>query len=344
MERGFMKKILIHALILCASISSHCISIKAITIITKKQAPYEIQAINFLNDTLTIKGWAFLSETQHYSTASDHDYEFLLESKNDLITYKKEEFKKFIVSQTDLMYYSGPGYCTNAQYNAKSTTCNYKYENVGFEANIPLSALLENEIYRVYLKISANNAKKSGIIDIYFPISIPIIQEYKSFVYSATSNLTATSLKVIDNSNLRVRTGPGKEFSQAKAGASCSSAYGNALFHVYETVYQDVYAERLNGANTWYKISGKLYKCISSRQRIIYGKDIQNIWITSNFVEYQGEPLTIKKIKLKSTKKIVRFISMKVVTDDYKSNVWTKDLENLKLLLTEDDYLMQVEI
>ncbi len=315
---------LIFTIIIALGLLTRNTDVFALETVAKKDLPYEIQEIRFDGEFLTIKGWAFLHETQHFLSKDDHSYKLVLKSVNDQIEVGDENFNKFNASQTNLMYYTTSGkYCSLTNYNKKSTTCNYKYENVGFSVKIPLGELITREDYRVYLKVIANNSKKEGIVDIYFPISTPIVKEIGLYQYSATSNLIDTELRVIDESYLRVRTGPGTNFKQARLGDSCSSVHQNYLFHKLNTVYKTVYEEKLNGLNTWYRVSGKISGCLSGRRRIVNGNSIKGIWIASNFVEYQGKPLVISKVPINDPNKLIRFVNKDAITNQLKNKkIW----------------------
>jgi hypothetical protein len=119
-----------------ASLSLIPISAADEAIVAKELLPYEITNISATTGAITLSGWAFLVDTQHFVNASDHSYE--LEFASVQHTFRVA-MTLTSLNLTELMRYSGVPLCANTLYFQKDTTCYSKYENVGFTA-----------IYRIY--------------------------------------------------------------------------------------------------------------------------------------------------------------------------------------------------
>jgi len=332
-----MLKIILIIVFLCTALVTNHQQIKGEVYLTKRQAPYEIQSIEFKEGYLEIKGWAFIDETQHYTNQSDHHYEMHLISPNHQIV--QTDFINYNLNQTEQVRYRGVPQCSQTQYNKTENICYYSLTNVGFLTRIPLVNLSVNEEYTVYLKIFAHNANRSGMINLYYPIKNSIKTTNNDYIYEANSSLDSTSLMVHYDTVL-ARGTPSLVVTGIQYGTNCSTTYQNFLFHKSSTVYSNVIEQKIVGDNTWYRVSGKLAACEYSRRRIIEGTTINNIWILSNHVTYNGTPLKISK-KINAAVHALRFIDLTAI-EVMNSVIWT-ELAGLRQVLEEQQVLKTIE-
>ncbi|MGB4985631.1 MAG: hypothetical protein WBO70_07650 [Erysipelotrichaceae bacterium] len=299
-----------------------------ITNMNKDKLIYEVNDISIKDDKLIIKGWAFIDQNQHYSSPTDHDYAIYFIYNDEFQIFEDVDYHR--VDQTENQRYGGARKCYSNEYNQKETSCYYDLSYVGFDAKIPLSAIDINKEYQIKLVVKGITSKQKGIIDLYYPIKQTQISNDKYFSYHIKSDIRATSLQTIFT-NIRARSGPGTNYPQIKYGSSCSYSNKNSLFHMYGNIYKNIYDKAIINDNTWYKVKGRIYGCVDSRQRMVEGYDIDNVWLLSNFVIYDGEPLTIKKTSLYNQTNI-RFVDnnyLKQPIDD----IWQQYKEILTNIL-----------
>jgi hypothetical protein len=260
-------------------------------IVAKELLPYEITNISATTGAITLSGWAFLVDTQHFVNASDHSYE--LEFASVQHTFRVA-MTLTSLNLTELMRYSGVPLCANTLYFQKDTTCYSKYENVGFTATIPLSQFQTGMQYTVYIVVHANNANSHKKTPIFYPIANDIVVMDGQKEFRVVSKLNDTKLTV-RYSLVMARKGPDKTSVLWYSGTSCSSTYGNLLFFLDNSVYASIKERSFNIASqtTYYRVASALSTCVDSRRRVVEGSTLTPVWIASSFVEYSGTPLTV---------------------------------------------------
>lgn len=284
-------KTIIKLLVLLGASSYFSLNPKALNevLVNKDKIPYEIQSIKMVNNSLEIRGWVFISYTQHYLNDSDHKTEIEFLSIND----------SFIVStintstnMTNQMQYFGVPKCGSNSINQIPEICNYSYENVGFKANIPIELFKPDETYQTNIISHAYKSNKSYKTPVYFPISNDITINHLDKIYTIKSKLDDTELKV-NATTVIARTQPLKTSPVWFYGDSCSSTYKNQLFFLKNSIYKNVLEKAFSENISYYRLKAVITSCDGDRRRIIEGNIISPVWIGSIYVQYTGTPLQI---------------------------------------------------
>ena len=284
-------KAIIKLLIILGASSYFRLNPKAMNevLVSKDKIPYEILSIKMINNTIEIKGWVFISYTQHYLNDSDHKTELEFISVND--SFKVSAITQSI-SMTNQMQYFGTPKCGSNIINKAPETCNFSYENVGFKVNIPMDMFKVNETYQTKIISHAYKSKLSYKTPVYFPLINDIIFNYSDKIYTVKSKLDDTEIKV-SATTVIARTQPLKTSPVWFYGDSCSTTYKNQLFFLKNSIYKSVLERKISENINYYRVKANITQCDGDRRRIIEGTIISPIWIASTYVQYTGTPLEI---------------------------------------------------
>lgn len=261
---------------------------------TKEFLNFEILTITMSADSITISGWAFINENQHFRTSADHaiQLEFIGSTGSFIIDATLTS-----ISMTSSYQQLGLPTCAEGVYY--SSTCNYYYENVGFSVSIPLSRFIQGESYTTNIIVLAHSSMTFLKTPLYYPISEPIVVRVGDFDYSMTSRLSDTNIRVIETP-VYARKGPGKTATIWATGTNCSMTFTNKLYFKFGSVYSSVLSKTILENQTYYEVSAKLDVCVDMRRRIIEGNVLTPVWIPGMFVEYGGSPLVISSVLINS--------------------------------------------
>lgn len=263
--------------------------VKSFTIIptTKASLNFEILDAQMTTDSLTITGWAFINENQHYLSSTDHtiQLEFISLSESFIITANLMN-----LSMTSAYEQLGLPYCAVDVYYA--STCNYNYEYIGFTVTIPLTQFNLGEKYSTNVIFLAHRSQTYLKTPLYYPISSPIQVKRGDYLFSVMSKLDDTQIKIIETP-IYARKSPGKAATIWTSGTNCSMTYGNRLYFKLDSTYTSVVSRFVTENQTFYALNAKLDVCVDMRRRIVEGSTIVPVWISGMFVEYSGSPLEI---------------------------------------------------
>lgn len=263
--------------------------VKSFTIVptTKASLNFEILDAQMTPETLTINGWAFINENQHYETTSDHtiQLEFISLSESFIVTANLVN-----LSMTSAYEQLGLPYCAADVYYA--STCNYNYDYVGFSVSIPLSRFKLGEKYSTNIIVLAHSSQTYLKTPLYYPISNPVQIRRGDYLFSVMSKLNDTQIKIIETP-IYARKAPGKAATIWTSGTNCSMTYGNRLYFKIGSTYTSVISRFVTENQTFYELNAKLDVCVEMRRRIVEGSTIIPVWISGMFVEYSGSPLEI---------------------------------------------------
>ena len=284
-------KTIIKLLIILGASSYFRLNPKALNevLVNKDKIPYEILSIKMVNNTIEIKGWVFISYTQHYLNDSDHKTELEFFSINDSF---KVTATTQSVNMTNQMQYFGTPKCGPNIINKAPEICNFSYENVGFKVNIPMEMFKVNETYQTNIISHAYKSNLSYKTPIYFPLINDITFNYSDKIYNIKSKLDDTELKV-SATTVIARTQPLKTSPVWFYGDSCSTTYKNQLFFLKNSIYKNVLERKISENINYYRVKANITHCDGDRRRIIEGTIISPIWIASTYVLYTGTPLEI---------------------------------------------------
>jgi len=261
---------------------------------TKASLNFEILDAQMTSDTLTITGWAFINENQHYKSTTDHtiQLEFISLTESYIITANLVN-----LSMTSAYEQLGLPYCAEGVFYA--STCNYNYDYVGFTVSIPLSRFTLGEKYSTNIIFLAHSSQTYLKTPLFYPISNPVQFKRGDYLFSVMSKLNDTHIKIIETP-IFARKSPGKAATIWTSGTNCSMTYGNRLYFKLGSTYTSVISRFVTENQTFYELSAKLDACVDMRRRIVEGSTIIPVWISGMFVEYSGSPLEINSTLVNS--------------------------------------------
>lgn len=281
-----MKKNLILSITILFLITSFTITTKAAS---KREVPYEINdiTINKRRKRLEVQGWGFITDAQNYKNKYTHAHELHLETKESNLVVKG---KLRNISHTQTMSYAGSRMCLDDEFNKSALICNNMYDKVGFTFYVPLSKLEMDKDYKVSLKVFAKTANISKKIPIYFPVKEKLVLKNNQKNYIVDSKLNDMTLKVIFD-HVLVREEAKKSGKIINTKLNCSRKH---LYFKKNTRYFNIFDKVINNNTTYYKLSAKEDGCASNFALVSEGSDLYPVWIASNFVDYDGQQLSIK--------------------------------------------------
>lgn len=251
---------------------------------------YELLDLKLSSDKLYLKGWGLILKNQNLYGSHTHQFSIELQQDGQII---KVPTKLINTSLTRDKQYDGYPPCKDSEYfNPK---CNYKYENVGFEANIPLSLFKSDGMYEIYLVMKTHQTGKTYRTPLYYAQEKYLETSYQGRKVYLDASFDKMAFSVF-SSTLRVVSTPAHSMTgnHMALGPSCSKAYSNRLFYKHQSsFYKPISKSLYNGLITYYKVGIKLDECIDQRRRVLEGgKDIIS-YIPSTYINYKGKPLTL---------------------------------------------------
>lgn len=261
-----------------------------ITSVTKEYLNFEILNASIDSENITISGWAFINESQHYKTTTDHSIKLEFVSLDHTFVVDTTLTNLSMTSSFAALGYS---YCDDGVYGA--SYCNYYYDYVGFEVSIPLSSFIKGNNYITNIVFNANLSQKYYKTPLYYPIVNNLESMVGDYKFSLQSKLYDTTIKIIE-SPVYARKTPSKTGVIWTYGANCSLGYLNKLYFKMYSVYAKILDKAISDNQTYYQISAKTDVCVDLRRRIVEGTVLNPVWISGMFVEYGGVPLEIKSV------------------------------------------------
>jgi hypothetical protein len=266
--------------------------IKAVTVIsvTKEFLNFEILDASIDSEKITISGWAFINDSQHFKNTTDHSIRLEFISLNHSFMVDATLTNLSMTSSYAALGYS---FCADGVYGSGS--CNYYYEYVGFEVSIPLSSFIKGNKYTTSIAFYANLSQMYYKTPLYYPITNVLESMVGDYKFSLLSKLNDTSIKIIE-SPVYARKAPNKTAAIWSSGSNCSIAYLNKLYFKMYSVYTKIIYRTISENQTYYQVSAKTDVCVDMRRRIVEGTVLNPVWISGIFVEYGGVPLEINSI------------------------------------------------
>lgn len=258
--------------------------------VSKKDLSFEVLSIETNQNELIVRGWAFISYKQHFNNSSDHSSYLEFFNINDQFRIQASLTN---ISQTQMMKYFGSPSCSSISTYQMPEVCNYNYEQVGFEAKVPLERFRVGDSYQTNIIVQGHTAGISYKTALYYPLPNDVILSSTGRETVVTSRLDATELK-INATTVLARKQAQKQSAYWFYGSNCSTTYRNQLFFQINTIYRKIYEKVINENTSYYRVGGNLNVCYDSRRRITEGTLIQPVWIASPYVLYSGTPLQIK--------------------------------------------------
>lgn len=314
--------------------------------VTKYDLPYEVMSITSTQDNLQIQGWAFISYKQHFDSAQDHLIQLEFISVHHQFTI---DANLTSISQTAMMTYFGSPTCSETSTYQIAETCNYRYENVGFNVNVPLDHFIGGETYQTNIIVNGFRVNLSYKTPLYYPLNSDLKLISSSKEITIISRLDDTNL-LVNATTVLARKEPSKTGLTWFYGANCSTSYLNQLYFMKNTTYTNVFEKRVVDDTSFYRVSANLYICSVYRRRIIEGTTLSPVWIASPYVSYTGSPLQVSIKNLNQAPYFV--ISNLEITEgetlDYHLNVHAYDPEegdiSDRIMLTNSNFINKVGV
>ncbi|MGL5540024.1 MAG: hypothetical protein ACRDBX_00140, partial [Erysipelotrichaceae bacterium] len=170
-------------------------SVQAFVPTSRKNVRYEVTSVLWQEEKLIITGWGVINATQHFMNAQTHRTTLVLRSNTQTLLY--EGVGKG-TDLTQLFAYTGSRMCLDREYFKESSTCNYRYQNVGFEFSIPLDDLELDDEYTAYLRIEGLQSKVKYEVPLYYPTKFPQTHQKGRIQYIAHTALNDNTLQIIN--------------------------------------------------------------------------------------------------------------------------------------------------
>jgi len=261
------------------------------TWMSKTYMPYEIFDIRIEEDLMIIEGWALLIENQHFINNSTHEIYVDFVGAKDEFSLQSTLLS---ITKTSQFEYRGKPFCGANEYFQTTAVCNYEFENIGFQAIVPLSKFKVDERYTVTLTIKALQSQSNHKIQAYYINSEIFIKQIGNVEYLINSGINDSKI-IVRFATVLARSGPSTSYPQHKVGSNCSTTYLNNAFFLLDSVYETIYSRQTINYTTHYEIKGAQSICLNNRRRLVEGISVSPLWIASSFVDYTGTPLTILK-------------------------------------------------
>lgn len=256
----------------------------------KSTLVYEVTSVSATSTSYVIEGWAFINESQHYTSSSD------IEGYMELVS-SHERLRLPIVFEpydvTYLMQMSGRRRCGDSEYFKQAAECYYEYEYVKFQSVIPFDQLKDNTTYTLQLGIHAKKTGRKHFIELFFVSNSPLITNHNGRSISIQAKIYQTYFYVNHNYVL-ARTSSAKGSAIHQATSSCSAAFGRDHYFEPYSQYFDIKQVRIVDHVSWYQVLTKHRLCSPSGMHYVEEGGVDETWIPSSFIEYNGSPATIE--------------------------------------------------
>lgn len=258
----------------------------------KRQIPFEITNIDFNENYLTISGWGFFVESHHFDSSKSHSYELILTSQNSELHYSAVPIYH---SQTETMRKFGTRKCNQNEYYKNGGICYYNYDYTGFEFHVPYNDLKIDENYEAKLTIHSNILPMNKSTYLFYPSLMEEKIKKGKIEYRINTDLYETQLKVVDF-GVFDRIQPSKNSKIHQSSKMCNFTYKYNRYFDENSIYKHVYERVFNESTTFYRVkSDVVTTCKDGRNVTKEGND-NDSWIASNWVDFNGIPLTISVI------------------------------------------------
>ena len=251
---------------------------------------YELLDIKLEGSKLHLKGWGILLDNQNLHGSNTHSYSLELLSEG---TYIPIQTKMIATSLTKDMSYIGYKTCSDQQ--TLSKTCNYIYNNVGFEGSVDLRELNKDATYEIYLVMTTHQTGRSYRTPLYYAQEKKIETVFDQTRVFLNADFESMAFDVYYHT-LRATSTPqhSSHGNQIRMGSSCSSSHGNGLYYKQGTRFNNPTDKSYyNNLISYYKVAIELEECFDARRRVVEGKGSLSAYIPSTFINYKGKPLTI---------------------------------------------------
>lgn len=264
------------------------IDVHAYTTVNKEKLIYEINSAKLDETGISLTGWSFIGESQHYSNVNDFYGAIVLDNGHEQLEFPLLFHKK---EMTDLMKMGNPRKCSINEYNQNARTCYYDYSMVGWTVFIPIELLSDDSIYNMSIQMKALKSGQEYKTKVVFATDLQIVNDVeRDRIVSLNAAINNTRL-VVNHDFVMVRRAPTKDSDVYYSNKNCSLTYGNVQYFIKNTEYLRVKNYKLIDDVTWYQIGTQEIGCYNSLASVIEGESLS--WIPSTYVSYNGSIATI---------------------------------------------------
>ncbi|MBE6114808.1 MAG: DUF5011 domain-containing protein [Erysipelotrichaceae bacterium] len=258
----------------------------------KEKLVYEINSAVLESDGITLSGWSFIGESQHFTDPSEFSGSIVIYNGRHELEYPLV-FRE--LDMTAIMKLLNTSRCGDKQYNRLGRECYYDLTMVGWDVHIPLSDLMDDTRYLMKLQMSAHKTGEKYQTNVIFASESQSIHDSeRDRVVSLNSGLDSTRL-IVNHDLVLVRKNASEDSVKYVSLYSCSTTYGNVLYFIKYSTYLNVLRYQVVEDVTWYRIGIKEAGCYQSMAVVREGSI--PAWIPSTFVDYNGTVATIDVVK-----------------------------------------------
>lgn len=257
-------------------------------LVSKEHLIYEIQTAQLSEKGISIEGWSFIGESQHFNNTNEFSGTILLDNGKSKLEYPLNFKRK---DMTNLMKMGNPRKCGANEYNKKGRECYYDYSMVGWNVFIPIEDLMDDARYKLRICMKA---LKSGQE---YETPVIIANEFQAIddtprqrVVSINSAINNTRV-LVNHDFVMVRKAPAKNAEVYYAQKPCSLTYGSVLYFIKYTEFLRVKNYKPIDDVTWYQVGVDEIGCYNSKASVMEGERLA--WIPSTYVSYNGTVATI---------------------------------------------------
>lgn len=247
---------------------------------------YEITNTQLNNQGLTLEGWAYIADSQHYTHQNDLDLYFMTHKINgtDKLYYQANINANY--DMTDIENYQGSRQCLEEEFKKDAIECNYQYKFVGFSVTIPISDVKYPNRYSLFLFAHAKKSNEQYYTQVYAPGTNTKYQ-IENITYEFDSALDEVEM-IVNNEQIIARTGPSKK-------------YGKLMIDTYERYFKNgttlkpidkTADERI----TWYQVPVSPDETIINNHKLVTGSSgyrEKMAYIASIYINHIGRGYAI---------------------------------------------------
>ena len=265
------------------------------TVVNNRQVlNYELKSIALTKSSIRLSGWAFLMDAQHFKDKNTHDISIIVKGKGETHRFKTKLLSE---SFTKHMSYNGYRMCADNELNKKH--CNYHYNAVGFEVEIPTHKFSYNDNYEFFIEVYGKKVKRRVQSPLYTPlIDVKRVIDGQAQI-TLTSRFKYEGFKIAYHTLIAMTSAhhtsemPNNRLSTQQ---SCATQNKNTTYYILGDLFTKIESVVLNKI-TYFKAKVNPARCSSGLQRIKFAsKGKHTVYVPSTFVTFLGKPLTWKKI------------------------------------------------
>lgn len=280
---------------------------------TRNNVVYEITDLQLTSNYLIIKGWSFGNHIQNHNSSSSHKY---MIEMIDQKTYNRKVYfsNPYNIDKSNLVKMANINRkCQDWEYNTDGNYCYTDLSWSGFEFYIPLSELNKNTEYNINFAINLNRVGETHYFNngIVIPGFENINLVANGTKYSLNGQFNTWSF-IVTTGYVRNREAAGKGANSNRSNIPYCRANDTTLYWHNGETYTNFRGSSWIGTgqdkelwiNLGFRYSNYVCQLMSDGDRIqtTMNGNTGSGWITTAFLNYFGEPTTLKIESLENTK------------------------------------------